>query len=86
MDYEDATQIREYQQLATPTLSEFGIQPLGKSLDAEPLEGTAPGRLTVLLKAGSVADAERWFQSPGYQRAAEARRPVSRFFATIVPG
>jgi len=85
MDYQDPAQIKEYQRLASPTLAQFGIRALGKSLDAEPLEGAVPGRLTVLLEADSVEAAMRWFHSPEYQRAAEARRPVSAFTATVVP-
>ena len=86
LDYDDPDQLKEYQTLASPTLAQFGLRLLGKGLDIEPLEGTSPGRLTVVLQAQSVQDAERWFHSPKYQRAAQARRPVSRFTATVVPG
>ena len=85
LDYQDPAQLKDYQTLASPTLGQYGIRLLGKSLDRVPLEGEVPGRLTVLLEADSVDAAERWFNSPEYQRAAEARRPVSRFTATVVP-
>ena len=85
MDYQDPALIQEYQRLASPTLGQYGVRVLGKTLDASPLEGTTPGRLTVLLAAESASEAERWFNSPEYQRAADARRPVSHFVATVVP-
>jgi uncharacterized protein (DUF1330 family) len=85
VDFEDPAQLKEYQTLASPTLRQFGVRMLGKSLDAEPLEGAAPARLTVLLEADSVESAERWFNSPEYQRAAAARRAVATFTAVVVP-
>lgn len=85
VDFDDPTQLKEYQTLASPTFAPHQIRMLGKTLDAAPLEGRVPGRLTVLLEAPSVAAAERWFHSPEYQRAADARRAVSVFTATIVP-
>ncbi|MDH5674298.1 MAG: DUF1330 domain-containing protein [Myxococcales bacterium] len=85
LDYQEQAKLAEYQKLASPTMAPFGIRLLGKSLDAKPLEGEVPGRLTVLLEADSVEAAERWFHSPEYQRAAEARRPVSSFNAVVVP-
>lgn len=86
VNFEDAAALRPYQELASPSMGQYGIRALGKALDPQVLEGTAPGRLTVILEADSVAAAERWFHSPEYQRAADARRGVADFTAVLVPG
>ena len=72
MDYGDPSQIREYQTLAPPALAQHGIRLLGNSLDREPLEGTVPGRLSVLLQADSVEAASR---SSGWSGHRPRRRP-----------
>lgn len=86
VDFADPAALRPYQELASPTMGQYGIRALGKALDPQVLEGTAPGKLTVVLEAASADAAERWFHSVEYQRAADARRTVAEFTAVIVPG
>lgn len=86
VNFEDATALQPYQQLATPTMGQYGIRALAKALQPKVLEGTAPGKLTVLLQADSIEAAERWFNSPEYQRAAAARHNVADFTAVLLPG
>lgn len=85
VNFEDATALKPYQELASPTMAQYGIRALAKALQPKVLEGVAPGKLTVLLQADSMEAAERWFHSPEYQRAAAARRDVADFTAVLLP-
>lgn len=86
VNFQDPALLKPYQELASPTMAPHGIRAVAKAVDPQVLEGRAPGRLTVILQADSVAAAEQWFHSPEYQRAAKARRDVADFTAVIVPG
>lgn len=80
---ENPADLAAYQALARPAMAEYGIKLIGKS-EATVLEGTAPGRLLVLLEAPSLQAAQDWYSCATYTQAVAARKGVADFTIQVI--
>ena len=74
---------REYQVAAGPTIQASGGEVVAFDVAAETIEGTPPGRQTVIVKFESTEAAKAWYGSPEYQAAAGKRLAATQGFAVI---
>ena len=74
---------REYQAAAAPTIQACGGEVVVFDVAAETIEGTPPGRHTVIVKFESTKAAKAWYESPGYQAAVGKRLASTDGFAVI---
>lgn len=86
IDVTDPDRYGRYQALAGPTLKAHGARLLSKAKQPEMLEGERSHAVTVLLEFEDEAAAKRWYGSPEYAEAIEARRGVANFVTTLLPG
>lgn len=86
IDVTDPDRYGEYQALAKPTMKTYGARLLSKASKPEMLEGERSHAVTVLLEFDDVDAAKRWYGSPEYAKAIEARRGVATFVTTLLPG
>jgi uncharacterized protein (DUF1330 family) len=77
--------LKAYQELAGPSMNEFGIRLVGKAGPAPVLEGAATGSVTVVLEADSEQQARAWHGSESYAKAIAARSEGSNFNIVLVP-
>lgn len=86
IDVSDPEAFGRYQELARPTLKTYGARLLSKAKEPEMLEGERGHAVTVLFEFDDEAAAKRWYASPEYAEAIEARRGVATFVTTLLPG
>ena len=86
IDVSDPEGFGRYQELARPTLKTYGARLLSKAKEPEMLEGERGHSVTVLFEFDDEAAAKRWYASPEYAEAIEARRGVATFITTLLPG
>ena len=86
IDVSDPERFGRYQALAKPTMKTYGARLLSKASKPEMLEGERRHTTTVLLEFDDVEAAKRWYASPEYAEAIEARRGVAEFVTTLLPG
>ncbi len=86
IDVSDPERFGRYQELARPTMKAFGARLLSKAKAPEMLEGERSHAVTVLLEFDDEAAANRWYASPEYAEAIEARRGAATFVTTLLPG
>ena len=73
----------EYQQGAGPTIAASGAEIVAFDVAAESVEGTAPGKQTVIIKFESTEAAKAWYNSPEYQAVVGKRLEATSGFAVI---
>lgn len=86
IDVSDPDGFGRYQELARPTMKTYGARLLSKAKSPQMLEGDRSHPVTVLLEFDDEAAAKRWYGSPEYAEAIEARRGVATFVTTLLPG
>ncbi|MEM6295992.1 MAG: DUF1330 domain-containing protein [Myxococcota bacterium] len=86
IDITDPERYGRYQALAKPTLAAHGARLLSKAVEPQMLEGTRSHAATVLLAFDDEDAAKRWYNSPEYAEAIEARRGAATFVVTLLPG
>jgi uncharacterized protein (DUF1330 family) len=86
IDVRDPAAFGRYQELAPPTLKAYGARVLAKAKHPEMLEGERAHAVTVLLEFDDTHAAKRWYASPEYAEAIEARKGVATFVTTLLPG
>jgi uncharacterized protein (DUF1330 family) len=74
---------REYQAAAGATIQASGGELVAFDVAAETIEGTPPGRQTVIVKFESTEAAKAWYGSPAYQAAVGKRLAATNGFAVI---
>lgn len=74
---------RDYQVAAGPTIHKSGGEVIVFDVAAEAIEGTPPGRQTVILKFESTQAAKAWYDSPAYQAVVGKRLAATTGFAVI---
>ena len=74
---------REYQMAAGPTIQASGGEVVVFDVAAEIVEGTPPGRHTVIVKFENTEAAKAWYGSPAYQAAVGKRLASTEGFAVI---
>ena len=79
----DADLYKEYQAGAGPTIQAHGAELVAFDVAAEPVEGTAPGPQTVILKFESTEAAKAWYNSDEYQAVVGKRLAASSGYAVI---
>jgi len=82
----DPERYSRYQELAPPSMKAHGARLLAKARQPEMLEGEASHPVSVLLAFDDAEAAKRWYASPEYARAIEARRGAATFVTTLLPG
>jgi uncharacterized protein (DUF1330 family) len=82
----DPDRYSRYQELAPASMKAYGARLLAKAKHPEVLEGEASHPVSVLLEFDDVAAAKRWYASPEYAEAIEARRGAATFVTTLLPG
>jgi uncharacterized protein (DUF1330 family) len=85
-DVHDEQGMKAYSRRAVPTLAQGGATVLAACEDAEVLEGTWPGKRTVILQFDSADAARAWYESPDYQAAASLRQAGANCNGVILPG
>ena len=81
----DAEALAEYQRKTRETAPPVALQPLVVYGAIKGLEGAAPDGV-VMLRFESIADAQTWYDSPGYQAALPHRLKAADYRAFIVEG
>lgn len=81
----DQAEMAEYQRKSRENKHDFPIKPLVLYGAMEGVEGAAPDGV-VMLEFPSVADARAWYDSPGYQTAAQHRLKAADYRVFIVEG
>ncbi len=74
---------REYQMAAGPTIQACGGEVVAFDVAAETIEGTPPGRHTVIVRFASTEAAKAWYGSPAYQAVVGKRLAATEGFAVI---
>lgn len=74
----DPETYKQYMPLAAAAIAAFGGRYLVRGGEAQPLEGNAVPRRTVLLEFDSPEQARAFYRSPRYQEAAAIRKRCSR--------
>ena len=82
----DPERYRRYQELAPSSMKAYGARLLAKATQPEMLEGDASHPTSVLLEFDDADAARRWYASPEYTEAIEARRGAATFTTTLLPG
>ncbi len=82
----DPKRYSRYQELAPASMKAYGARVLAKAKQPEMLEGEASHPVSVLLAFDDVETARRWYTSPEYAEAIEARRGAATFVTTLLPG
>jgi uncharacterized protein (DUF1330 family) len=86
IDVSDPERFGRYQALAKPTMKAYGARLLSKASEPVMLEGERSHKTTVLIEFDDVDAAKRWYASPEYAEAIEARKGVAEFVTTLLPG
>ncbi len=73
----------EYQAGAGPTLAAAGAELVAFDVAAEPVEGSAPGPQTVIIKFEDTAAAKAWYNSAEYQAVVGKRLEATEGYAVI---
>ena len=74
---------REYQIAGGPTMQAHGGELVSFDVAAETIEGTPPGRQTVIVRFESTEAAKAWYRSPAYQAVVGKRLAATTGFALI---
>lgn len=82
----DPERFSRYQALAPASMRAYGARLLAKATQPELLEGEASHPVSVLLEFDDAEAAKRWYASPEYAEAIEARRGAASFVTTLLPG
>ncbi|MDA0978645.1 MAG: DUF1330 domain-containing protein [Proteobacteria bacterium] len=73
----------EYSAGAGPTLAKYGAELVAFDVAAEPVEGTAPGPQTVIIKFEDTEKAKAWYNSEDYQAVVGKRLAATEGFSVI---
>nr|WP_230204903.1 DUF1330 domain-containing protein [Parafrankia elaeagni] len=82
----DPAGMAEYSRLSGASLAEHGGRVLVVDDDVEVLEGSWPGRRTIVIEYESVEKAREWYRSAGYQAALPLRQAAADCNAVIASG
>ncbi len=82
-DLTDPAGYGEYLKVAQAVPSKGKVRIFG---DSQPLEGDVPHGRVVAVEFENRADAEEWYNSPGYQAAIPMRLASTKGFGVIVDG
>ena len=73
----------EYSAGAGPTLAKYGAELVVFDVAAEPVEGSAPGPQTVIIKFEDTAAAKAWYNSEDYQAVVGKRLAATEGYSVI---
>ncbi|MES2153681.1 MAG: DUF1330 domain-containing protein [bacterium] len=86
VDVHDAAQYAKYLPLGDIAAAANGAKFLARGGQVVPLEGGWQPRRVAVLEFADVDAARRWYDSPEYRKAREARAGAATFRAVIVEG
>ena len=73
----------EYSAGAGPTLAKYGAELVAFDVAAEPVEGSAPGPQTVIIKFEDTGKAKAWYNSEEYQAVVGKRLEATEGYSVI---
>ena len=73
----------EYSAGAGPTLAKYGAELVAFDVAAEPVEGSAPGPQTVIIKFEDTEKAKAWYNSEEYQAVVGKRLEATEGYSVI---
>ncbi|MBP2311959.1 DUF1330 domain-containing protein [Azospirillum soli] len=82
----DPVAYEEYKKLTPAAIAAHGGRFLARGGQAETLEGDWPANRTVILEFPDYATAKRFYDSPEYREAREARKNAADFRMMLVDG
>jgi uncharacterized protein (DUF1330 family) len=85
-DIRDEAGMNAYAQQAIPMIMQAGGRVIAADDAPELIEGSWPGKRTVVLEFDSAEAARNWYRSPGYQEVAGLRHAAADSNAVIVAG
>ncbi|MCA1813255.1 MAG: DUF1330 domain-containing protein [Halobacteriales archaeon] len=86
VDVHDAERYRAYLELGQAAVAQHGGRFLVRGGAPEPLEGSWAPKRFVVIEFPDRAAAKRWFDSPAYRKAREARKGAATWEAVVVDG
>lgn len=86
VDVTDWDAYREYMKLTPPLVEAHGGKFIARGGEVVTLEGEEETRRVVLLEFPSVADAQTFFDSPGYSEARAVRANAAEAQFVVVSG
>lgn len=86
IDVQDPERYPDYTKLVPATLEPFGGEFIARGGETASFEGEAPKGRIVVIRFPSKAQAEAWWNSEAYQRAARIRRSASVGRIFVVDG
>ena len=86
LDVHDRAEFEIYLAGFMPVFERHGGKLVGRSLEAEVMEGGWAMPRTVVMRFPTPADARRWHADPDYQALAEHRHRASRASIVMVDG
>ncbi|MBW7862660.1 MAG: DUF1330 domain-containing protein [Rhodocyclaceae bacterium] len=82
----DQEAITVYRELAAAAVAEYGGRYLVRGGSVDVLEGGWSPERVVIVQFDSADTARRFFESPGYQAARQAREGIAHFDMIVVEG
>jgi len=82
----DPDAIKPYREGVGATVEKYGGRFIIRCGKVEPLEGNAPNGTVVAIAFKSLADAQRWYNSPEYKAIIEIRHKAATGRAFLVEG
>ncbi len=79
----DPALYREYQGGAGPTIQAHGVELVAFDAAAETIEGTPPGKQTVILKFADNDAFWKWYKSDEYQAVVGKRHAATKGFGVL---
>ena len=82
----DRAKLDEYWAKAGPTMKGFSVKPLAAYTPFKVLEGSDSVKAVVLAEFPSMAEAQRWYDSPAYTEVRQHRLAGADFLTLLIDG
>ncbi|MEX5634220.1 DUF1330 domain-containing protein [Parafrankia sp. FMc2] len=82
----DPAGMAAYRRLSGASLAEYGGRVLAVDDDVDVIEGSWPGRRTIVIEYESVEKAQQWYRSASYQAALPLRQAAADCNVIIASG
>jgi uncharacterized protein (DUF1330 family) len=86
LDVTDQQGFQEYAETATKTVSDFGGSFVVLAREARAIEGADPEGVVTIIRFDSLADAQRWLESPEYSAVKPIRHATANTRQYLVEG
>jgi uncharacterized protein (DUF1330 family) len=86
LEVTDQQGFQEYAEKATKTVSDFGGSFVVLAREARAIEGADPEGVVTIIRFDSLADAQRWLESPEYSAVKPIRHATANTRQYLVEG